>query len=91
MARPEVTGSAPIEAEPPFRRRKRRPRGPPTLAFRVQEFCDQHRISKAHYYNLRKQGLGPRETDVDGVTIITAEDAAAWRAGLSAMSARKSA
>ena len=91
MARPEVTGSAPIEAEPPFRGRKRRPRGPPTLAFRVQEFCDQHRISKAHYYNLRKQGLGPRETDVDGVTIITAEDAAAWRAGLSAMSARKSA
>jgi hypothetical protein len=69
--------------------RKRRSRGLPTLAFRVAEFCDAHRISRAHYYALRKQGLGPRETALLGVTIITHEDAAAWRAGLSEMSARK--
>ena len=61
MARPEVTGSAPAEAEPPFRQRKRRPRGPPTLAFRVQEFCDQHRISKAHYYNLKARPRSARD------------------------------
>lgn len=91
MARREITGSAPAEAEPPLRQRERRPRGPPTLAFRVQEFCDQHRISKAHYYNLKRQGLGPRETELLGVVIITSEDATAWRARLSAISARKSA
>ena len=69
--------------------RRRRERGLPTLAFRVSEFCDAHRISRSHYYALKKQGLGPRETALLGVTVITAEDAAAWRAGLSAMSARK--
>ena len=69
--------------------RKRRSRGLPVFAFRVTEFCDAHRISRAHYYALKAQGLGPRETALLGVTIITAEDAASWRAGLSAMSARK--
>ena len=92
MPRPEVTGSAPAECGAAF---------PPTQATPAWAANDRipragilrpaQDFSKAHFYNLRRQGLGPRETDVNGVTIITAEDAAAWRAGLSAMSARKSA
>ena len=48
---------------------------------RVQNsgFCDAHRISRAHYYNLKRRGLGPDETDVVGVIIITAHNAARWR------------
>ena len=69
--------------------RRRRERGLPTLAFRVSEFCDAHRIEQVALLRFEKQGLGPRETALLGVTVITAEDAAAWRAGLSAMSARK--
>jgi hypothetical protein len=61
------------------KRRKRRDRGPPSLAFKVQEFCDAHRISRAHYYNLRRQGLAPDETDVGGAVIITTEAASRWR------------
>lgn len=78
MARPEVTGRAPTEVS---QSRKRTPRncGPPSLAFTIQEFCDAHRISRAHYYNLKRRGLGPVETDVGGVIIITMESAAVWR------------
>jgi hypothetical protein len=59
--------------------RKRRKRGPPVHAFTRQEFCDSHRISRAHYYNLKRRGLAPAETAVGGVTIITVEAAARWR------------
>jgi len=30
----------------------------------VRGFCRRKRISKAHYYVLRREGRGPRETDV---------------------------
>ena len=78
MARPEVTGRAPTEVSQ-VRKRMPRNRGPPSCAYRIQEFCDAHRISRAHYYNLKRRGLGPDETDVAGVIIITAHNAARWR------------
>jgi hypothetical protein len=72
MARPEVTGRGP--------RKKRRPLGPPTYAFTIQEFCDAHRISRAQYYELKKLGLGPREARALDKIIITRESATEWRA-----------
>lgn len=65
MARPESTGRRPFEK----------------LAFSIQEFCDLHGISRAHFYNLRKLGLGPREMDVHGRRTISCEAAADWRRG----------
>ena len=63
MVRPEVTGRAPSEK----------------LAFGIQEFCNLHGISRAHFYNLRNLGLGPREMDVHGRRTISTEAAADWR------------
>jgi hypothetical protein len=48
-------------------------------AFKIAEFCEAHRISRSKFYLLKSKGLAPRITDVDGVQIITEEDAAAWR------------
>src|SRR5437016_5535831 len=48
-------------------------------AFKIAEFCEAHRISRSKFYMLKAKGLAPRITDVDGVQIITEEDAAAWR------------
>ena len=78
MASPEITGRTPTGV-PQSRKRMPRNCGPPSLAFTIQEFCDAHRISRAHFYNLKRRGLSPLETDVGGVIIITAEAAARWR------------
>jgi hypothetical protein len=48
-------------------------------AFTINEFCDAHRISRSKFYLLRKQGLAPEITDIDGKQIIFAEHAAKWR------------
>jgi hypothetical protein len=48
-------------------------------ALKISEFCATHRISRGKFYQLKAKGLAPRITDVDGVQIITIEDAAAWR------------
>jgi hypothetical protein len=66
VARPEITG-----------RRISNPIG--RCAFSVAEFCETHRISRAHYYNLRKLGLGPDEARAGDRVIITVEAAARWR------------
>jgi hypothetical protein len=47
-------------------------------AFTIDEFCQAHRISRAHFYNLLKSGRGPRLMDV-GKKLISAEAAADWR------------
>jgi hypothetical protein len=49
------------------------------LAFSITEFCALHRISRAHFYNLVKAGLGPRVMDVGGRKLISQEAAADWR------------
>jgi hypothetical protein len=65
MMRPEVTGRCIGRIE--------------KFAFSIREFCELHDISRAHYYNLRKKGLGPREMQVDGRRTISCEAAADWR------------
>jgi hypothetical protein len=49
------------------------------LAYSINEFCMLHGISRAHYYNLKRFGLGPREMDLRGRKAISVESAAAWR------------
>jgi hypothetical protein len=67
VARPEVTGrkiSGAVER----------------AAYTISEFCDAHRISRAHYYNLKKLGQAPDEARAgDRTVIITFEAAARWR------------
>jgi hypothetical protein len=98
MARPEVTGRAPSEQTvDDIVEEQARPRAPPApklphiqrRAYRIVEFCAAHGVSRAKYYELKKLGLGPHETDVDGVIIITEEDAAGWRKKRSAASRGK--
>jgi hypothetical protein len=48
-------------------------------AYSISGFCDAHSISRSKFYDLMRQGLGPRLMDVDGAKRITAEAAADWR------------
>ena len=48
-------------------------------AYTISEFCVAHRISRAHFYNLRKKGQGPREARFGARVLITLEAAAKWR------------
>jgi hypothetical protein len=45
----------------------------------VDEFCDDNRISRATFYEVLKNGTGPRTFKVGRKTLISAESAAAWR------------
>ena len=45
----------------------------------IDEFCRAHRISRAHYFNLKKAGLGPREMKLGTRVSISREAAADWR------------
>jgi hypothetical protein len=61
-------------------KRTKRVRGPSAYAFTIQEFCDAHRISRAHYYSLQRLGQGPDEARASDRTVfITMESAARWR------------
>jgi hypothetical protein len=48
-------------------------------AYSIAEFCDAHRISRAHYYTLKRLGEGPDEARAGDRVIITMESAARWR------------
>ena len=49
-------------------------------AYIISEFCQAHRISRAHYYVLKKLSQGPDEARAGGRTVlITVEAAARWR------------
>jgi hypothetical protein len=82
----ETTSSKPeIEAAPPTESRVNdkaaRPpiRGPPTAVFSIKSFCIAHGISEDFYFELRKQGRGPREMRLGTRVFITLESAACWR------------
>lgn len=48
-------------------------------AYSVDEFCRDHGISRASYYNLRKAGRGPQEMKIGSRTLVSEEAATAWR------------
>lgn len=47
--------------------------------FSVQDFCDEHGISRNHLYTLWARGEGPVAMRVGRRRLITIEAAAAWR------------
>lgn len=60
---------------------------PTASALSVDEFCAAHRISRASYYNLRKEGRGPIEFKVGARTLISIEAATDWRRRMEAETA----
>jgi hypothetical protein len=52
---------------------------PNLAAYSILEFCHRHCISRAHFYNLRGAGKGPREMRPGHRVLISAESAAEWR------------
>ena len=48
-------------------------------AHTIDEFCENNRISRSAYYNLKKDGLGPREMRCGRKPIITPEAEDDWR------------
>jgi predicted DNA-binding transcriptional regulator AlpA len=63
-------------------RQLRQARPPPVTdraAYTIAEFCDAHRISRSHYYVLKKQGHAPREVRVGTRVLVTVEAATRWR------------
>jgi hypothetical protein len=86
LARPEVTGKAPFVGSqrdtilPP-------PTGPPPekKMSTIAEFCRRNSLSRAHYYELKKRSLTPREVrDLGRIPLITVEAEDAWRAARNA-------
>jgi predicted DNA-binding transcriptional regulator AlpA len=55
------------------------------VANHVKGFCQEHGISRAHFYNLLKRGDGPAVMKVGRRTLISAEAAAAWRRRMEAL------
>lgn len=48
-------------------------------AYTIEEFCRSHGFSRAHYFNLQKDGLGPRVMRLGSRVVISKEAAADWR------------
>lgn len=55
----------------------------------IPQFCEDHGLSKAFFYKLTKQGLGPNVMKVGRRSLITAEAAAEWRAAMQKRSSKK--
>lgn len=51
-------------------------------ALSVQEFCRAHDISRATFYNLCRDGVGPRVMKVGRRTLISVAAGREWREGL---------
>jgi hypothetical protein len=47
-------------------------------SFPIPVLCARNGISPGHYANMKKKGLGPKETDLDGVTVVTEEHETEW-------------
>ena len=69
------------------RRIVRRRKDVSPFAFTVPEFCAAHRISRALFYILARDGRAPAVIKAWRRTIISTEAAASWRARMEAASA----
>jgi hypothetical protein len=67
MARPEVTG------------RKVFPGVDEAAVYTIPQFLKAHNISYGKFYQMCKQGLGPRMMKYGTRRVISVEDAARWR------------
>lgn len=50
-----------------------------SIVYSISEFCEAHRISKAFYYKLAKEGRGPVVMRVGRRRLITELAASKWR------------
>jgi predicted DNA-binding transcriptional regulator AlpA len=57
-------------------------------AYSVVEFARLHGVSRAHVYNLLRDGMGPRVMRAGRRTLISAEAAAEWRRRMEAANAQ---
>ena len=55
----------------------------------IAEFCESERISRSHYYKLKRYGKGPREMRLLSTVRITPEAKADWRRAREAEAQRK--
>ncbi len=51
---------------------------PKILAYTVDEFCGQVRISRSQFYRLQRRGEGPRLTRLGDRVVVLHETAHAW-------------
>ena len=51
----------------------------PQGARSVSQFCEDHNISRAHFYNLFREGQAPKTFKVGRRRLISDEAAAEWR------------
>lgn len=57
-------------------------------AFTIPEFCAAHRISRALFYILARDGRAPAIIKAGRRTLISSESAARWRRDMEAASAK---
>ena len=50
----------------------------PKRSLSQDQFCWLENISRSKYFELKKRGLGPDVTDIDGLQRITPESREAW-------------
>jgi hypothetical protein len=55
--------------------------------YTISEFCEVSRISKSQFFNLKRQGLGPREMLVCGSVLISHEARLDWKRDMEAQAA----
>lgn len=48
-------------------------------ALSIPEFCAAHGVSRSFYFNMRRDGIGPREMRVGNRVLISHEAATDWR------------
>ena len=53
-------------------------------ALTIDEFCEEQRFSRSHYYNLKSIGRAPKETRSGGLVTISPDNAEAWRKDIEA-------
>jgi len=58
-------------------------------AYSVAEFCRRNGISRATYYNLQRDGTGPRVMKVGARALISVEAATEWRRNMEALGAER--
>lgn len=66
-----------------------KPTAPESLAYTVATFCAARHISRGSFYNLLREGKGPRLMRIGTKPLISAEAAADWRKQMEADTARE--
>jgi len=59
--------------------------------FTVNEFCESHRISRARFYEMLREGVGPKVMKCGSRTLVSVEAAADWRRRMESAAAESSA